>query len=51
MIKLVRLKNSDKPFYVKMSTSFDFGIPVGVWVGVEDGKIYHIDDLVFIRDV
>lgn len=51
MIKLVRLKNSDKSFYVKMSKSFEFRIPTGHWIGVEDGKIYHTDDLVFLRDV
>jgi hypothetical protein len=48
---LVRLKNSDKSFYVKMSKSFEFGIPSGHWIGVEDGKIYHSDDLVFLQDV
>jgi hypothetical protein len=51
MVKLVRLKNSDKSFYVKMSKSFELGVPAGCWVGVEDGKIYHSDDLVFLRDV
>ena len=51
MIKLVRLKNSDKSFYVKMSKSFEFGIPIGHWIGVEDEKIYHNDDLVFLWDI
>jgi len=51
MIKLVRLKNGDKSFYVKMTMSFEFGIPAGHWIGVEDEKIYHSDDLVFLQDV
>ena len=51
MIKLVRLKNSDKSFYVKMSKSFEFGIPAELWIGVEDGNIYHTDDLVFLQNV
>jgi hypothetical protein len=51
MIKLVRLKPNDKSFYVKMTKSFEFGIPAGHWLGVEDGKIYHSDDLVFLQDV
>jgi hypothetical protein len=48
---LVRLKNSDKSFYVKMKKSFEFGIPSGHWIGVEDEKIYHSDDLVFLQGV
>lgn len=51
MIKLVRLKNSDKSFYVKMSISFEFGIPTGHWIGKEDGNIYNGDDLVFLNDI
>lgn len=51
MIKLVRLKISDKSFYVKKLKSSEFGVPAGCWVGVVDGKIYHPDDLVFLRDV
>ncbi len=51
MIKLVRLKPDDKSFYVKMTKSFEFVIPAGHWLGVQDGKIYHSDDLVFLQDV
>ena len=45
---LVKLKNDDKSFYVKMSISFTFGIPTGHWIGLEDKKIYHSDELLFI---
>ena len=48
---LVKLKNDDKSFYVKMSISFTFGIPIGHWIGLEDKKIYHSDELLFIGDV
>ena len=48
---LVKLKNGDKSFYVKMSISFTFGIPTGHWIGLVDKKIYHSDELLFIGDV
>ncbi len=47
----VRLKNGDKSFYVKMSKSFEFEIPSIHWVGLDDKKIYHSDELVFLVDV
>ena len=49
MIELVRLKNSDKSFYVKLSKSFEFGIPSAHWIGVKDGHIYNSNELVFIN--
>ena len=39
MVYLVKLKNYDKSFYVKISISFTFGIPTGHWIGLED-KIF-----------
>ena len=51
MEHLVKLKNGDKSFYVKMKIFFTFGIPTGHWIGLEDEKIYQSDDLVFIGDV
>lgn len=51
MIKKVKLVDSDDTFYVKLSVNFTFGIPSENWIGIDNGKIYHSDDLVFFRDV
>jgi hypothetical protein len=51
MVKLVKTKYNDKTFYVRLTTVKEFGIPAGIWLSIEDDKIYHSDDLIFLRDV
>jgi len=48
MVRLVKLKNKNKSFYVKMEIVKEFDIPVGLWIGVEDNIIYSSDELIFI---
>lgn len=51
MIRLVKTKYSDKTFYVKMTLVSEFGNLIVLWVGVEDNKIYHDDELLTIRNI
>jgi len=48
MIKLVITKYSDESFYVKMSIVRELNILVGLWIGIDDNKIYNSEDLIFI---
>lgn len=50
MKRLVKIKNSNITLYVKLSTSYEFGIPTGHWIGVDEGKIYHSNELIFLQD-
>jgi len=50
MIKLVTLRSNDISFYVKMRIGIEFGIPSVHWTGVDDGKIYHSDELYFLQE-
>lgn len=49
MVKLVKLKNSDTSFYVKLSMNFEFGIPSENWIEIQNKKIYHTEELIFIE--
>jgi len=50
MVKLVKLKYSDKYFYVKLKIFDILGVPVGIWVGIDDKTVYNSDEIVFSDD-
>ena len=43
--KLVKTKYADETFYVQLNEKLD------IWERIDNGKYYHTDDLIFIRDV
>ena len=47
---LVKTKDSDKYFFVKIIVVETLGIFSGLWVGCDDNKIYQPDELLFIDD-
>lgn len=49
MIKLVRLKNNKNKFYIKSNIVFEFGMPVNIWTGIKDQKVYNTNELIFIE--
>lgn len=44
-MKLVKTKFSDETFYLQLNDK------LGIWERIDNGKYYHADDLIFIRDV
>ena len=45
MTCLAQTKFSDETFHVKLNDELD------LWERIDSGKYYHIDDLIFIRDI